>query len=153
MTTNAGSYLSVLWWAKRQTCTVTSTTAAEIISLSAAITDAGILYKHQLEDVVDYEIPVSYLEDNVGCVLIARRGFAPAKRHLQKHMRLAIGFCAEHLSESGVNAVITTTGGQRADLFTKSMVGSKYQACRDLIRIVAGQKENTSHCRKSIGHI
>lgn len=107
----------VSWSSKKQTTVATSSSEAEYIALSSAVSEAvwlsGILDDLKLKN----SSPVTIYEDNQGCIGMAKN--CESKR--SKHIDVKHHFVRDHISNGNVRIEYVRTEDQLADLFTKPM--------------------------------
>jgi hypothetical protein len=114
-----GSFL-VDYFSRRQTCTASSSTEAEIIALSKLLRE----YIHPMEELSRVSATQIH-EDNQACILICGVGWSPVMRHLAKHAKVSLGAVSEMLRQEGRSISYIATEEQAADLMTKSLAGIK----------------------------
>ena len=108
------------YFSRRQTCTASSSTEAEIIALSKLLRE----YVHPMEELSRVSATQIY-EDNQACILICGVGWSPVMRHLAKHAKVSLGAVSEMLRQEGRSIGYIATEEQAADLMTKSLAGVK----------------------------
>lgn len=114
----------VSWSSKKQTTVATSSSEAEYIALSSAVSEAiwlsGILNDLNLKRSCD---PVTIFEDNQGCIGMAKN--CESKR--SKHIDVKHHFIRDHVSNGSVKIEYVKTEDQLADIFTKPMEAGRLQ--------------------------
>ena len=85
------------WACKRQTCTATSTTEAEVIATSYTLRQIALPTLDLLEAMFGRKIRVRVWCDNSAAVAIHRTGFSGALRHVKKTARNHLGFVHDAL--------------------------------------------------------
>lgn len=107
------------WSSKKQSTVAMSSTEAEYISLSSAITEGiwmqGLLHEMCLTN--ETEALVIY-EDNMSCITVAKQ---PRKHQRMKHLDIKYMFIRDAISTQQVNLLYIPTEDQTADIFTKGL--------------------------------
>lgn len=107
---------AVSWSSKKQVTVATSSSEAEYVSLSSAVSEAiwlsGVMADLQLKRPSD---PVVIFEDNQGAIGMAKN--CESKR--SKHIDIKHHFIRDHIANGRVAVKYISTENQLADLFTK----------------------------------
>lgn len=127
-------YGSTVSWASRKQPTVSiSSSEAEYVALSAAVSEAiwlsGILEDLNCKKLTD---PVPIYEDNRGCIGLAKN--AESKRI--KHVDIKHHFIKDHVAAGTIKIEPISTTEQQADLFTKALDVTRFQSLRSKIGVI-----------------
>ena len=125
---------NVIYWKSHKQNTVSkSSTFAEYIALSEAVTDINLV-RNMLIDTFDVKInkPIKIFEDNSGAISIAKYGnFTKNSKHIEVQYHYVNELC-----EKGIIEIIKIeTQNNAADLFTKSLGKSKFIKCREMLKL------------------
>lgn len=120
-------------WASRKQATVsTSSSEAEYVALSAAVSEgiwlAGILEDMKCKD--PNESTILY-EDNRGCIGLAKN---PESKRV-KHIDIKHHFVRDHVAAGRIKIEPISTNDQQADIFTKALDSARFQYLRTMIGV------------------
>ena len=107
-----------------------STTEAEIVSLTFSLSQEGLPPLTLWERLLGRPVELVLHEDNQATMLVAKKGYSPKMRHIQRTHKVNLSALAEQL-EPGTGVVIkyVATDLQAADIFTKALqLGPRSQA-------------------------
>jgi len=108
---------AVSWSSKKQTTVATSTSEAEYVALSSAVTEA-IWLNGILSDLHESEnTPMQIFEDNRGCIAMAKN--LECKR--TKHIDVKHHFIRDHVANGLIDVQPIETEKQLADMLTTSL--------------------------------
>lgn len=119
---------------RKQTVVATSTTAAELIALSAACKEVmwqAKLYRQLFEE---EPTPIEIFEDNRGAKLIADDPDRFSAK--TKHLDIQHFFCQEQVEKGTVFVTAVPTDDQIADILTKPLGAQKFTPLRKRIGVV-----------------
>ena len=133
------SGVPVTWSSKLQTEIATSTMHAEYIALSTAMRDLipitntlnDICNKFNIEREQESKI-VRVFEDNEGAMKLANSPL-PKVTPQSKHFAVKYHWFRERLDELGVQIKRVDTTLQKADIFTKGLIGNEFRKKRQLL--------------------
>lgn len=128
----------VHWVSKLQTEISLSTTEAEYIALSQAMREllpmreflSQVQQKMKLESSEPIKIWSTVFEDNNGALSLAK---SPKITPRTKHIAVKYHFFKSHLNDTNFVLQKIDTDVQVADIFTKGLVGEKFQILRKLL--------------------
>ena len=80
-------------------------------------------------------VPGSIFEDNASTIQIAKAGYSPQLRHLQKHHRISLGLVHDFLQHDDITIQHVETIYQKGDLFTKGLSPAKLSDAKQLVRL------------------
>lgn len=122
---------SVSWASRKQATVSTSSSEAEYVALSAAVSEA-IFLNGLLEDLnCKADGPVPIFEDNRGCIGMARN---PESKRV-KHIDIKHHFVRDNVAAGIIQIEPISTMDQQADIFTKSLDTSRFQILRSMIGV------------------
>ncbi|GJQ73082.1 hypothetical protein Trydic_g1712 [Trypoxylus dichotomus] len=111
----------ISWSTRKQSCVALSSTEAEYISLTSALTEC-IWIKSLLEEMSD-EIKITLYEDNQACIKL----LADAKREIGlKHTEVKVHFIKEKIEEQHCEIRYVPTEEQIADISTKPLAAVRF---------------------------
>eukprot|EP00971_Amphidinium_carterae_P352249 6492506-Amphidinium_carterae.1 len=133
----SGKCWPIGWGSKRQGCTAYSTCESEVIAMGTALREEGIPVQHLASVLTQAHVELECLEDNTQAKGAIERGYSKKLRHLPRVHRLSIGSMHELLCGEGAVGKILyhPTATHKADIFTKSMDRTRFQACREMIKV------------------
>ena len=127
-------YGNVICWKSRKQGSVTkSSTAAEYVALSEAVSEV-ILLKDLLSDFkVKIKKPVNIYEDNSGAVSIAKFGnFTKRSKYIEVHYH----FVNENYVNGLIDIVKVSTEENVADILTKALGRVRFEKLRSLLNLM-----------------
>ena len=71
-------------------------------------------------------------------ITVARNGYSPQMRHLQKYHRISLGLVRDFVQHDDIELKHITTSEQKGDLMTKGLSKCKHTAAMDLVRLFGG---------------
>ena len=125
-----GTFFSLLWSSKKQSCVSRSTTEAEIVSATTLVFDEGIPMKTLVEMLMSCSVGTLLHEDNQSDLLILKNGYSPKLRSLNRTHRISVAALSEILEDRLLQATLTPTKEQLADVFTKALSKSLFLELR-----------------------
>lgn len=135
LSSDAGTYMPLTWYSRSQCSTMTSSTGAEVYSLSYLVREHHEAQASTLEEALGYEVEAPVYEDNKSCILVSLGGYSQALRFLPRTTRISLGFLSEYFSLSGRSLQYEQTSRMRADPMTKHLAGHRLEAARRLLRL------------------
>lgn len=122
----------VSWGSKKQNVVATSSSEAEYIALSNAVSE-GIWIRGILIDlqILSESKPIVIYEDNRGCIGIAKN--SDSKR--SKHIDVKYHFIRDYISKGIIKVEEIPTDLQVADMFTKALPTCKFTKFRDELQL------------------
>lgn len=124
----------VSWASKKQQTVSISSTEAEYIALSLAVTEACWLRKLLLDfDLFDVNKAIPIFEDNQSAIKIA---YSPENSRRLKHLDIKFFFIKEKIDNGLVNVLYKRSEDQEADIFTKPLPKIKFLKFREKLGIV-----------------
>jgi histone deacetylase 1/2 len=129
----------IIWSSKLQTDITLSSTAAEYVAFSMAMRELlpmrallqEISTKLDLQYVSTSLVRSTVFEDNQGCLSLVN---VPKMSTRNKYLALKYHFFRSHIGEDkGIVARYIPTTEQKADIFTKGLPSSQFQAIRKLL--------------------
>lgn len=123
----------ILWKAQKQGNVTKSSTYAEYVALSEAVTEVTYLVG-VCEQLLPLELirPVCIFEDNLGTVCIANLGnFTKKSKHIEVHYH----FVHEAVQSGLISVVKVNSSDNLADIFTKTLSKSVFVNFRNLLNL------------------
>lgn len=122
----------IFWKSKKQGSVTKSSTFAEYVALSEAVSEIKFM-KDILEDFNEYmESPIKIFEDNSGALSIAKYGnFTKNSKFIEVHYH----FVNENYMKGVIDIVKIDTEQNLADIFTKSLSKDKFERFRNMLNI------------------
>ena len=129
----------VLWQSKMQTDITLSSTAAEYVAFSMSMRELlplrvllqEISVKMNLPELAESLVRSTVFEDNAGCCSLVN---VPKMSSRNKYLSLKYHFFRSHIGQDkGIIAKWISTTEQKADIFTKGLSPSKFEAIRKLL--------------------
>lgn len=122
----------VMWKSKKQNCVTKSSTFAEFIALSEAVTEIKFLICLINDAFVQICKPVKIFEDNSGAVAIAKFGnFTKNSKHIEVHYH----YIHESVKDKLIEIVKVETENNFADILTKALGKVKFLEFRELLNV------------------
>ena len=117
---------------KKQKTVALSSTEAEYMALSEAVTEA-LWLQTWIKEVFQAEIPVKIYCDNQAAILLSKNDTFHQRT---KHIDIRYHFIHQHVRENRILIQWISTDNQLADIFTKKLTNPKFQALRDELMTV-----------------
>ena len=89
--------------------------------MAYALKNCAVPFLAYWETVLGREIPLDVAEDNDSAIAIAKKGYSPALRHLERVQRQSIGFLGDLYDQQIMTISQCDTKDQAADIFTKAL--------------------------------
>lgn len=121
------------WKSRKQGSVAKSSTYAEYVALSEAVTDVNFM-RDMVKEVffIDIHKPVKIYEDNSGALIIAKYGnFSKNSRHIEVQYH----FVNENYVDGNIDIIKIETENNLADIFTKSLGRPKFEKFRELLNL------------------
>ena len=128
-------YNNVIYWkSHKQNAVTKSSTFAEYVALSEAVTDV-IFIRDMLRETFNAAIkePVKIFEDNSGALTIAKYGNFTKN---SKHIEVQYHYVNENYEKGIIDLVKVESENNIADIFTKSLCKNKFTKNRKLLRLL-----------------
>ena len=123
----------VSWSTKKQSCIALSTAEAEYVALSRAVQEALWLQQILTDLNCKNSKPMLLYEDNQSCIAICKNSVFHGKT---KHIDIKYNFVKDHIDKKDIEVKYCSTDLMLADIFTKGLLGNKFQSLCNLIGIV-----------------
>jgi hypothetical protein len=123
---------TIFWKSKKQSSVTKSSTFAEYVALSEAVSEIKIV--RDLLKTFDVEIskPIKIYEDNSGALDIARHGnFTKNSKYIEVHYH----FVNECYANRIIDIVKVDSNNNMADIFTKSLCKDKFVKFREMLNV------------------
>ena len=142
------THFPLAWLSKRQTSVSRSTTEAEVVSLTFSLYQEGLPSLTLWERLLGRPVELVLHEDNQATILVAKKGYSPKMRHIQRTHKVNLSALAEQL-EPGTGVVIkyVATDLQAADIFTKALQPLKWDHALKLLGIRTNLPEKLQDVR------
>jgi hypothetical protein len=127
------------WKTKRQPTVALSSSEAEYMALTSAVTH--VLWHRQIMKNLcfDLDAPTVIYEDNTGCLAMAEN---PVSRDRSKHIDIKVHFCREAVKNRDVMIIQCPTERMTADILTKALQRAKFDLFRSAAMIADGHFGN-----------
>ncbi|KYN22489.1 Copia protein [Trachymyrmex cornetzi] len=124
---------NVIHWKSRKQKSVTkSSTAAEYVALSEAVSEILIIKELLCDFNVKLENPINVFEDNSGAVSIAKFGnFTKRSKYIEVHYH----FINENYVNGIIDIVKVSSEKNLADILTKALGRVRFKKLRDLLNL------------------
>jgi hypothetical protein len=124
---------SIYWKSKKQNCVTKSSTFAEYVALSEAVTEINFL-KNVVNDIfVKIVQPIKVYEDNSGALAIAKFGNFTKN---SKHIEVQYHYVHESVKAGVIVVIKIDSDSNIADIFTKSLGKIKFIKLRELLKLI-----------------
>lgn len=126
---------NVIYWKSRKQSSVTkSSTFAEYVALSEAVTDVNFV-RDMLDDTfkVVIKTPIKIYEDNSGALAIARYGNFTKN---SKHIEVQYHYINENYKKGIIDVIKIESENNIADIFTKNLCKAKFVKCRERMKLM-----------------
>lgn len=123
----------VYWKTRKQNSVTKSSTSAEYVALSEAVSELKLI--KDLIEIFDlkFENPINIYEDNSGAISIAKFGnFTKNSKYIEVHYH----FVNENYLKGIIDIVKVESENNIADIFTKSLGRSKFEKFRSMLNLV-----------------
>ena len=139
------------WLNKCQTSVSRSTTEAEVVSFAHSLYQEGPPSLSLWERLLGRPVELVLREDNQATILVARKGYSPKMRHIQRAHKVNLAALSEQL-EPGTGVVIkyVATDLQAADIFTKTLPPLKWDHALKLLGIRTDLPEKLEDVRPGV---
>ena len=134
---------AVTWMAKRQKSVAQSSSEAEYFAAGVAAMEATWLRNFLSELGSPQKCPITLFSDSTSAISMSVN---PVHRERTKHIDVKAHYVREQVSDGKLALKYVHTSVQAADTFTKSLGGTAFKNCRELIGMVASsgpQEEST----------
>lgn len=122
----------IYWKTKKQSSVTKSSTSAEYVALSEAVSEIKFV-KNLLNDFgIKIEKPIKIYEDNSGTILIAKFGNLTKR---SKYIEIHYHFVNECYERREIDIVKVDTDENLADIFTKALGRLKFEKFRSLLNL------------------
>lgn len=123
----------IYWKSHKQNSVTKSSTFAEYVALSEAVSDV-IFVNDMLNEAFDVKLskPVNIYEDNIGAVIIAK--YSNFTKN-SKYIEVAYHFVNENYENNKIDLVKVETENNIADIFTKSLCKAKFERFREMLML------------------
>lgn len=122
----------VLWKSRKQGSVTKSSTSAEYVALSEAVTELKLVLDVLKTLNVNLKEPVPVYEDNLGAVNIAKYGnFSKNSKYIEVHYH----FVNECYTSGVIDVVKIESKENIADIFTKSLCKAKFVKFREMLNV------------------
>ncbi|PKU84619.1 Retrovirus-related Pol polyprotein from transposon TNT 1-94 [Dendrobium catenatum] len=122
----------ISWCVKKQTTVAKSSTEAEYRSLSSATSDVIWLRRLLSDFQLTPTVPTPLYCDNTSAMAIAHN---PVFHARTKHIEIDYQFIRNHINSGAITLHHVHSEDHPADLFTKPLTHSRFQALRDKLSI------------------
>jgi len=123
---------AIFWKSKKQSSVTKSSTFAEYIALSEAVTEINFLICLVNDVFANINKPVKIYEDNSGVVTIAKHeNFTKNSKHIEVHYH----FIHESVKKGKIEVVKVDSENNIADLFTKALGNVKFIKFREVLNV------------------
>lgn len=123
----------VSWCSRKQTTVALSTTEAEYVALSAAVSECLWIRGLLSEMGVILEESTTIFEDNQSTISLLRE---PRKHQRLKHIDIKYNFIRESIDNKEVNVTYIQSNQQLADIFTKPLPNSRFMELTSKLGLV-----------------
>eukprot|EP00971_Amphidinium_carterae_P002409 47621-Amphidinium_carterae.1 len=135
---SSGKCWPISWGSKRQGSTVFSTCESEVVAMGTALREEGVPVQQLASVLTKSDVGLDCLEDNTQAKGAIERGYSKKLRHLPRVHKLSLGSMHELLcGDDAVGRILYhPTQTHKADIFTKAMDRSRFETCRDMIKVL-----------------
>jgi hypothetical protein len=134
--TGPNTYFPLTWATARQTCTSRSTTEAEIVALALGMFNEAIPASILWSLILGRDIKVRIFEDNQAAITVVKKGFSKKLRYISRTHKVNISSLKEVcVTDQNSDLAYIETSKQAADIFTKSLSPSLWNAALDMLGI------------------
>lgn len=109
---------TVSWASRKQATVAKSSTEAEYVALSEAVSECEWMKKLLIEMKIDCNQPIPIYEDNTSCIKIAEE---PREYKRMKHIDVKYMFVRDHVEKGEYSINQVSTENQTADIMTKGL--------------------------------
>lgn len=122
----------IFWKSRKQNCITKSSTFAEYVALSEAVTEIKFMICLINDVFVKVCEPVKIYEDNSGAILIAKYGnFTKNSKHIEVHYH----YIHENVKNKIIKVVKVESENNIADILTKALGNVKFIKFREILNI------------------
>lgn len=123
----------IYWKSHKQSSVVKSSTSAEYVALSEAVTDVNFVCEMLKEAFnVNASKPVKMYEDNSGALIIAKCGNFSKN---SKHIKVQYHYVNENYVKGRIDIIKIESENNIADIFTKSLCKAKFVKFREMLKL------------------
>lgn len=124
----------VYWKTHKQSSVTKSSTFAQYVALSEAVTDVNFV-RGMLTDTFKIEIekPVKIFEDNSGALTIAKYGNFTRN---SKHIEVQYHYVNENYEKGIIDIIKVESENNIADILTKSLCKAKFKKCTEMLKLL-----------------
>lgn len=124
---------TVYWKSHKQSSVTKSSTFAEYVALSEAVTNVNLICE-MLKDTFYMNIkkPVKIYEDNSSALIIAKHGNFTKN---SKHIEVQYHFVNENYEKGNIEIVKIESENNIADIFTKALPKVKFVKFREMLKL------------------
>jgi len=113
----------ISWKSKAQRNVTLSSSEAEFVALSEAAKEIKLIVQVLLSIEIKVELPIIVHVDNVGAIFMAENvSTSPRTKHVDVHYH----FVREFVEEGFIKIIFVRTKDNKADIFTKNVVGDLF---------------------------
>ena len=131
----SGHSWPLAWGSMKQTSTSSSTAESEVVAASHAVRREVIPIQILMEAILGRRLKIQMLIDNSQALLAIQRGYSKKLRHLARTQRVGIGLLNELTKDPDMELTVEhcPTLSMKADIFTKALIGPKFQDALEMI--------------------
>lgn len=123
---------TVYWKSHKQSTVTKSSTFAEYVALSEAVTNVNLMCEMLKDFYVYVKKPVKIYEDNSSALTIAKHGNFTKN---SKHIEVQYHFVNENYEKGNIEVVKIESENNIADIFTKALPKAKYLKFREMLKL------------------
>ena len=113
----------ISWKSRAQRSVTLSSSEAEFVALSEAAKEIKFIVQVLLSIGIEVALPVIVRVDNVGAIFMAENVSTSSRT---KHVDIRYHFVQEFIEDGFIKIIFVRTGDNKADIFTKNVVGELY---------------------------
>ena len=129
---------AVSWSSRRQTSVAQSTSEAEYVSAGAAALEATWLRDFAQELGHPQDGPTTLFSDSTSAIAMSKN---PVHRERTKHIAVKTHYVRDQVSLGNLRLIYVHTSVQAADTLTKSLGGTAFGKCRELMGLFDSEKK------------
>ncbi|KAK9687233.1 Reverse transcriptase (RNA-dependent DNA polymerase) [Popillia japonica] len=124
---------TIYWKSRKQNSVTKSSTFAEYVALSEAVTDNDFIYE-MLKDTFNLKIerPIKIDEDNSGALIIAKNGNFSKN---SKYIEVQYHFVSENCNKGNIDVIKIESENNSADILTKALGKAKFIKFREMLKL------------------
>lgn len=128
-------FSNVVYWKTHKQCSVTkSSTFAEYVALSEAVTEVNYIRNMLIQTFkIDIKEPIKIFEDNSGALTIAKYGNFTKN---SKHIEVQFHYVNENYESGIIDVIKVESKNNIADIFTKSLSKEMFIKCRENLNLM-----------------